>query len=1153
MAIDPGPAPVTDSARPNDEAGMRVRPRASSSGTSSWGDSAERAPAPPARPRAAVAEPASVPAPTPSAATPVVAPVLSAEARARKTRGERTLTLLTVYLVLLELVPSSWVLPSLGAVGTPSNIFALAMLLWYVGSWLVGRVSAAPGTRSPRVVMVFLAASMLIAYTSLAQSDRAPVAMEVQAADRGLIGLAAWIGVVVVASAGIGDYETLQKLLRRAVLMGAAVGALGMFESFTHSNPIASIHIPGLNPVSTSDQFLERAGLTRPSSTASHPLELAGVLTMLLPFAIQQAFDPARQGWARKWVPVALIGGMIPLTVSRTSIIGLIVALVFLLPTWKPGRRRGALGVLVLGAAGVKVAVPGLGTTVVNMFSALLGGGDDSTQARTQDYAGVAPYIQERLWFGRGYGTFIPSLYRFTDNMYLHSMIEIGLFGTLAIMALYVVGYRAGRIGRRLSTEETRREVGQSFAAAMAVAFVVSATFDSLTFPMFAGVALLLLGCAGSYLGIIRNEPPPGLPAPVATDSQMLLGHPDPVYTPAWGWDTDTELAEDADPAPDPGTDPDPGPPPPSSDADATPDPDASSDTNPDATPAPTSTPDPDPAPTIVTGLRYDDVRSAAETTLALTRVRPGLSSYVTDAPTAWIPLPLPDRMPVARADLEPTLILERLSFPLPAPPATDDGDAASADAKTLGENLRSGVRWSLINSLVIRIGTFMTGIVLARGLLTPRDWGLYAIGLTALAVLLSANELGVSLAIVRWDGDVREFAPTVLTLSVGFSGFLYAILFAIAPAVADALHAPDAIAMLRVLGISVIVDGITCVPMALLTRQFEQRKRMIIDFANFLAGTALTIALAMAGFGAMSFAWGSFAGHAVVLAGCALAAPGMLRPGWNREQARRLLHFGLPLAGTSLLVLAMLNVDSIIVGAILGPVQLGLYQIAFNVSSWPVRAVSEVARRVSFAGFSRVADSPRALAESFGRGLELLMAAAVPACVMLATLPKPILHFIYGEKWVDASGALRFLALLGLLRVSYELAYDCLVAAGKKRALLIVQGWWLLVLVPVLLFAAHARGIAGVGFGHMIVAGPLVAPIFVWALGRGGVPARVVLRSCARPFLGGVAMTAVCLGVQRLGLDSTPELLLAGVLAVAVYVPFVWPLRRMVRGGSGP
>ncbi len=941
---------------------------------------------------------------------------------ARPTRGGRNLTVLTTYLVLLELVPSSWVVPALGAVGTPSNVFALVMLLWYVGSWLTGRFTLAPETRSPRVAMCFLAASILMAYVSLGQSDRAPVALETQAADRGLIGLVAWIGVVVVSSAGIGDYETLQRLLRRAVLMASVVGGLGIYESFSKSNPIATLHIPGLTAVSSSDDYLVRAGLLRPSSTASHPLELAGVLTMLLPFAIQQAFDPARRGWVRKWLPVALIGGMVPLTVSRTSIIGLLVVLLFLIPTWRRSRRWGALGVIAIASAGVKFAVPGLGTTVVNMFGALLGGGDNSTQARTQYYGGVAQYIEQRLWFGRGYGTFIPSLYRFTDNMYLHAMIEIGVFGTVVIAALYLVGYRNGRAGRKLAVEETRRELGQCFAAAMAVGAVVSATFDSLTFPMFAGIMLFLLGCSGAYLGIMRRESEAG-----------------PILT---------------------------------------------------AAAAP---------------------RAAAA--------------------------PVPAQALVSRIEPEPELapvVPEAVAPPEPA---------------GLVQSVRTGVRWSLINSLVIRIGTFLTGIVLARGLLTPRDWGLYAIGLTALAVLLSANELGVSLAVVRWDGEVRQFAPTVVTLSVAFSSVLYAALFAAAPTLARTLHAPDATPMLRVLGLSVVVDGITCVPMALLTRQFAKRTRMVIDFVNFLATTALTLALAVLGTGAMSFAWGSLAGHAVVVIGCAIAAPGMMRPGWNREQARRLLLFGLPLAGASLLVLAMLNVDSLVVGAALGPVQLGLYQIAFNVSSWPVRAVSEVARRVSFAGFSRVANAPEALARSFGRGLELLMAAAVPACVILTMLPKPLLHVIYGDKWITASGALRFLALLGLLRVSYELAYDCLVAVGKRKVLLLVQGWWLVALVPVLIYAARTRGIAGVGFGHMIVAGPLVAPLFVWALGRGGVPARVVLRSCARPFLGGLAMAGVCYAVGRLNFGYTATLLLAGMLASAVYVPFVWPLRTLVRG----
>lgn len=484
--------------------------------------------------------------------------------------------------------------------------------------------------------------------------------------------------------------------------------------------------------------------------------------------------------------------------------------------------------------------------------------------------------------------------------------------------------------------------------------------------------------------------------------------------------------------------------------------------------------------------------------------------------------------------------------------PAPDQNQAPDPHEDLHG-NVRRGVRWSLVNTVVIRIGNFLTGVVLARGLLGPRDWGLYAIGLAALAVLLAANEMGVSLAIVRWEGDVRRFAPTVLTLSTASSTVLYAVLFFVAPEAARLLGSGDATGVLRVLGLSVIIDGISCVPAGVLNRTFAQQRRMWIDAANFVVGSGLTIGLAAAGIGAMSFAWGSVAGNVVGLVGCAVCAPGYLRPGWDRAQAAALIRFGAPLAGASLLVLCMLNVDSVVVGATLGPVALGLYQLAFNMSGWPVRAVSEVARRVSFAGFSRLAETGR-IARGFENSLNLLMAAAMPPCVLLLTLAKPAISFVYGPEWTAASGALSFLAMLGVLRVAFELAYDCLVAAGRQRALILVQGWWLVALIPALIVAARLRGIAGVGAGHILVAGPLVTPCFLWALSRAGIAPRVVLRACWRPVLGGAAMAAVSLAVDRLsGLSGTPVLFLASVPALAVYAVIIWPAVARMRGRRGP
>jgi PST family polysaccharide transporter len=278
-----------------------------------------------------------------------------------------------------------------------------------------------------------------------------------------------------------------------------------------------------------------------------------------------------------------------------------------------------------------------------------------------------------------------------------------------------------------------------------------------------------------------------------------------------------------------------------------------------------------------------------------------------------------------------------------------------------------------------------------------------------------------------------------------------------------------------------------------------------------------------------------------------------MLRFGWDREIARKLLRFGLPLAGASLLVLAMVNVDSFVVGAALGPAALGLYQIASNMAGWPVRTISEAARRVSFAGFSRVADSSRAMADGYTQALALLLSAAVPACVLLGVLAEPLIRAVYGDQWAPAAAALRFLAVLGLIRVAYELTYDCLVAAGRRKLLMGVQALWLVALVPVLIAFVHPFGIAGVAAGHVVVGLILVIPVFLVALARAGIAPGAIARATGRPLLGGFAVAGAAWVTYEMVGHGLVGVLTAGVVGLLAYVPFVLPLVRRLRSAPEP
>jgi PST family polysaccharide transporter len=188
-------------------------------------------------------------------------------------------------------------------------------------------------------------------------------------------------------------------------------------------------------------------------------------------------------------------------------------------------------------------------------------------------------------------------------------------------------------------------------------------------------------------------------------------------------------------------------------------------------------------------------------------------------------------------------------------------------------------------------------------------------------------------------------------------------------------------------------------------------------------------------------------------------------------------------------------------------------------------------------------------LAHGFGRGLRLLMAAAVPACVLLGTLAEPLITTVYGVRWAAAAGPLRFLAALGLLRVAFELAYDCLSAAGRRRSLLAVQGAWLIALIPVLVVFAHWHGIVGVGAGHVVVAGLLALPAFVVAVRRAGVPVRTIYRAVGPAFLAGGACGLLSWSVYRLLGDNALGLFVAGTAGLVGYAAVLWPWARTWRG----
>jgi len=424
----------------------------------------------------------------------------------RPRRRIDAVTLLSWYALLLMAIPSSLVVGSFGAAGAPAAVLAIAMLCWYLVARQHSGLGLDRGRQPVRVAATIFAGVFVAAYVSA--SRHAVPAIAQSGADRGLLVLAGWIGVLALAADGIDQPDRLRTLLRRIVLLATAMAALGAIEFFTGVDLTKYILIPGLSVHQQLTDLTSRYGLVRVTATTAQPLEFGAVLAMSLPIALHQARFAPRALRVRRWLQVALITAAVPMTGSRSTFFGVAVICLVLLPTWRLRDRLRACAVVVAAPILVWLVKPSL----VSSFAALFGhlGNDRSSLSRADAYAEAVPYIAAHPWLGQGFQTFFPQTYFFVDNQYLTSLLETGILGLLALVGCLVTGWFTARSLRATAVDARTRDLGQCLAASMAAAAVCFGSFDALSFSIAAGLFFLLLGCVGAAWRLGHAQQPAG-------------------------------------------------------------------------------------------------------------------------------------------------------------------------------------------------------------------------------------------------------------------------------------------------------------------------------------------------------------------------------------------------------------------------------------------------------------------------------------------------------------------------------------------------------------------------------------------------------------------------------------------------------------------
>ncbi|WP_084079944.1 lipopolysaccharide biosynthesis protein [Edaphobacter aggregans] len=356
-------------------------------------------------------------------------------------------------------------------------------------------------------------------------------------------------------------------------------------------------------------------------------------------------------------------------------------------------------------------------------------------------------------------------------------------------------------------------------------------------------------------------------------------------------------------------------------------------------------------------------------------------------------------------------------------------------------ENSPSLLRWSYLSTISTVTMQLIASVTITR-FLQPADYGLAAIASLCFGLTSVFTQLGMGRAVVQkpnlTDGNIR--ASFSLSVATGLGGFI--ILSALTPILAIYFREPRLPPVVIAFGLNLIFQSISSVAGGLLRREFRMRALFICDALGYLLSTfGLGLPLAIKGYGVWALVASNVSQPLIVAIAYWIARPHSVVPTFRKEDFAHITSFGGKASATTAIEALGGSLDLLIMGRLVSPASLGIYNRSLTLSTQPGYNLSIGLLRVFHPTIARATE--RSLAECHKILLNSerqLMALIFPSCVGAAIAAPTIIPVIFGEQWAAAVPVYQMLCLVAVLDASFHLPANQLEVFGLFRHKFLMQ-----------------------------------------------------------------------------------------------------------------
>lgn len=358
----------------------------------------------------------------------------------------------------------------------------------------------------------------------------------------------------------------------------------------------------------------------------------------------------------------------------------------------------------------------------------------------------------------------------------------------------------------------------------------------------------------------------------------------------------------------------------------------------------------------------------------------------------------------------------------------------------------------------------FLFGVILAR-ILSPSEYGIIGMLTVFLAVSDVFVNAGFGSALIRKPDRTESDNSTAFYFNIVVALVVYVLLFLGAPLIAHFYNMPLITPVLRLLGISVVINSFSIVQNAILAINLEFKKSAGITFVSVLISGAIGVFIAYRGFGVYALVWQTLSLSIIKTILLWLLIRWRPIERFSKRSFQQLFGFGSKLLVSGLLETIYTNIYPILIGKLFSPAALGLYSRASSYAQLPSSNLTNVIQRVTFPVLSKMQDDDSRLSANYRKLLKMSVFIIFPCMMLLFGIADPLIRWMLTDKWEDCIYLLQILCFSMMWFPVHAINLNLLQVKGRSDLFLKLEIAKKIIGVVVIIISCH-WGVIGMCYG---------------------------------------------------------------------------------------